>query len=109
MNSMKYLVLICLGLCACARPQTNVAKHVGGSVEQCDKLYAHNLVMSLEADKDSSYYREHLQESLVELDAEYQSQGLTSKFYSYCLDRMIPEQIECALLAQTLTTENLCQ
>lgn len=106
---MKYLILICLSLCACAKPHAVAATRVGGSVEQCDKLYVRNLSMSLATGKEASYYRDHLQEALTELDAEYRMQGLTSRFYSYCLGRMTQDQVECALSADTLTAENLCR
>lgn len=106
---MKYLILICLSLCACAKPQVVAPKRVGVSAEKCDKLYTRNLAMSLAGNKDYSYFQEHLQEAMVELDAEYRTTGLTAKFYSYCLGHMTQNQMECALGADSLTAENLCQ
>ena len=106
---MKYLILICLALCACAKPQAVAPKRVGVSAEKCDKLYTRNLAMSLSDSDDSSYYQEQLKEALTELDSEWQMMGLTNKFYSYCLGHMTQEQVECALSADTMTAENLCQ
>ena len=106
---MKYLLLICLGICACAKPQAVAPKRVSASAEQCDELYAHNLIMSLATGKDADYYSEHPAEATATLDKQYRECGMTKKFYSYCLGHMTKWQVECSLNARSFVEENLCQ
>lgn len=110
-KSVFNLTIFSLLLTGCAHTSSIPQYHPPPSnIGACEKLYKHILTATaITSFSDSHFNAQEKDAAISLLDEQFQSQGTTQKFFSFCMNKMNLVEVSCGLDSMSLEEMNGCK